>query len=167
MLDWRHIFRLVHDNIAILFFGLVVAIFALAWLVIEAYRSHRSRDEIFKLRRRISTLERERVMATLAVPTTDPMVLTARWVRMGSAATTTDGGCLVMVERVFPAQRRVLLTLRVDGYPALSGHSAVAGERVEVNGKYGTYILQVFSVEGIQTQLAVWLRSHHAGAAST
>jgi hypothetical protein len=166
MLDWRHLFRLVHDNIAILFFGLVVAVFALAWLVIEAYRSHRSRDEIFKLRRRISTLERERVMATLAVPTTDPMVLTARWVRMGSAATTTDGGCLVMVDRVFPQQRRVVLTLRVDGYPALSGHSAVAGERVEVNGKYGTYILQVFSVEGIQTQLAVWLRSHHAGAVS-
>jgi hypothetical protein len=165
MFDWRHIFRLVHDNIAILFFAVVIALFGLAWLMIEAYRSHRGRDEIFKLRSRISTLERERVMAALAVPTTDPMVLTSRWVRMGSAVTTTDGGCLVMVDRVLPQERRVVLTLRVDGYPALSGHSAAAGERLEVRGKYGTYILQVFSVEGIQSQLAVWLRSHHAGAA--
>lgn len=81
-----------------------------------------------------------------------------------SAATTTDGGCLVMVDRVFPPQRRAVLTLRVDWYPALSGHSAVAGERLEVSGKYGTYILQIFGLEGILTQLAVWLRSHHAGA---
>src|SRR5258708_4697570 len=131
MLDWRHLFRLVHDNIAILFFGLVIAVCGLAWLMIEAYRSHRSRDEIFKLRSRISTLERERAMATLAVPTTDPMVLTARWVRMGSAATTTDGGCLVMVDRVFPAQRRAGLTPGVDRYPGLSRHSALARPPVE------------------------------------
>ena len=61
MLDWRHIFRLVHDNIAILFFALVIAVCGLAWLMIEAYRSHRSRNEIFKLRSMLQVILSERI----------------------------------------------------------------------------------------------------------
>src|SRR5438105_11195746 len=117
MRGWMQVLRVVHDNITLIVFGLVVAIFMVAWLVIEAIRSHRSRDEIFKLRHRLGQLEQERLAVKTISP--DPVVLPNRWVRIGGAATTNDGGCLILVEKVSAIQRRALLSIRVDGLTAL------------------------------------------------
>jgi hypothetical protein len=153
--------RFVRDNITLLLFLAVVAIMAAAWIVFEAMRSHRRRDEVFALRRRVSELEREHASAQPSFG--DPVVLSSRWIRSGGAATTSDGGCLLYVDRVLPAVRSAELTVRVDGYAVLQHHSIRTGERLEASGKNGTYVLELYGVEGIQAQLAVALRNHHRG----
>ncbi len=153
--------RFVRDNITLLLFLAVVAILAAAWIVFEALRSHRRRDEVFALRRRVGELEREQASAQPSFG--DPVVLSSRWIRSGGAATTSDGGCLLFVDRVLPAVRSAELTVRVDGYAVLQHHSIRAGERLEASGKNGTYVLELYGVEGIQAQLAVALRNRHRG----
>jgi hypothetical protein len=159
MRGWIQVLRLVHDNITLIFFGLVVAVFVVAWLVIEAIRSHQSRDEIFKLRRRLVQLEHERFASKTA--SLDPVVLPDRWVRIGSAATTNDGGCLILVEKVSATQRRALLSIRVDGLPVLKSESVRVGDRLELTGKSGTYLIELYATDGIQAHLGVSLRSKH------
>lgn len=159
MRGWIQILRLVHDNITLIVFGLVVAIFVVAWLVMEAIRSHRSRDEIFKLRHRLGQLEQERLATNAISP--DPVVLPNRWVRIGSAATTNDGGCLILVEKVSATQRRALLSIRVDGLPVVKSEAVSVGARLELPGKSGTYLIELFGTDIIQAHIGVSLRSKH------
>lgn len=159
MRGWMHVLRLVHDNIALIFFVLVVALFVVAWLVVEAIRSHQSREEIFKLRRRVVQLEHEGLGARSASP--DPVVLPHRWIRIGSAATTNDGGCLILVERVSGTQRRALLTIRVDALPVLKSEPVQVGQRLELIGRSGIYLVELHGIDGIQANIGVSLRSKH------
>jgi hypothetical protein len=154
------ILRFVRDNITLLVFLMVVAIMGAAWIVFEAMRSHRRRDEIFALRRKVRELETER--ASVHPSFGDPVVLSSRWIKSGGgAATTSDGGCLLYIDRVLPSVRSAELTVRVDGYPVLQNHSIRSGERLEAAGKNGTYVLELYGVEGIQANLAVALRNRH------
>lgn len=148
----------VHDNITLILFGLVVCMFFLAWLVFEAIRSHNSRDEIFRLRQRLYELEREKVGRSL---TDGPPVLPSRWINVGGAATTSDGGCLILVDAVSPLQKQAMITVRVDGYPAWKRESVVVGQRLETEGKSGTYLLELHDTTKNQARLAVSLRSRH------
>jgi hypothetical protein len=159
MREWEQLLRFVRDNITLLVFLGVVAIMAAAWIIFEALRSHSRRDEVFALRRRVMELETER--ASTQPSFGDPVVLSSRWIRSGGAATTSDGGCLLYVDRVLPAVRSAELTLRVDGYAVLQNHPIRSGERLEADGRNGTYVLELYAVEGIQAQLAVALRNHH------
>jgi hypothetical protein len=153
------VLRFVRDNITALAALAVVAIMGAAWIVFEALRSHRRRDEVFALRRRVTELEMER--ASTHTSSGDPVVLSSRWIKSGGAAATSDGGCLLYIDRVSPAVRSAELTVRVDGYPVLQNRSIKSGERLEAAGKNGTYVLELYAVEGIQAHLAVALRNHH------
>lgn len=159
MRGWMPILRVVHDNITLIVFGLAVATFAVAWLVFEAIRSHRSRDEIFRLRHRLGQLEQERLATKTISP--DPVVLPNRWVRIGGAATTNDGGCLILVEKVSATQRKALLTVRVDGLSVLKSEALNVGDRFQLTGKSGTYLIELFGTDSIQAHLGVSLRSKH------
>lgn len=152
--------RLVHDNITVLFFGLVVAVFGAGWLIVEAFRSHQNRDEIFQLRRRLRDLERERA-AGRAMSSLDPIVMQERWIRSGSASTTSDGGCLILVERVAPAQHSAVLSVRVDGYAARQNEALRVGDKLELPGKSGTYLVELYNTDVSQCQIGVALRSKH------
>jgi hypothetical protein len=151
--------RFVRDNITLLASLMVVATMGAAWIVFEAMRSHRRRDEVFALRRRVNELETERASTNPSVG--DPMVLSSRWIRTGRTATTTDGGCLLYIDRVLPAVRSAELTIRVDGYAVLQNHAIRSGERLEANGKNGTYVLELYGVDGLQAHVAVALRNRH------
>jgi hypothetical protein len=151
--------RFVRDNITLLSSLMLVAIMAAAWIIIEAMRSHRRRDEVFALRRRVNELETERASTNPSFG--DPMVLSSRWIRSGRTATTTDGGCLLYIDRVLPAVRSAELTIRVDGYAVLQNHAIRSGERLEANGKNGTYVLELYGVDGLQAHVAVALRNRH------
>jgi hypothetical protein len=151
--------RFVRDNITLLASLLVVATMGAAWIVFEAMRSHRRRDEVFALRRRVNELETERASTNPSFG--DPMVLSSRWIRSGRTATTTDGGCLLYIDRVLPAVRSAELTIRVDGYAVLQNHAIRSGERLEANGKNGTYVLELYGVDGLQAHVAVALRNRH------
>jgi hypothetical protein len=163
MQGWYGVMRMVHDNITTIFFFLLIAVFVVAWLVIEAIRSHQSRDEIFKLRKRVTELEHERVIGSRVQ--TDPIVLANRWVRSGFAATTNDGGCLILVDRVSAQQHTAVLTLRIDGLPASGGEVVAVGEALEASGKSGTYVIELIGTDPAQALIGVSLRSHHARAA--
>jgi len=153
------VLRFVRDNITVLVSLTVVAIMASAWIVFEALRGHRRRDEVFALRRRVTELETER--ASTHPSFGDPMVLSSRWIRSGATATTSDGGCLLYIDRVLPAVRSAELTIRVDGLAILQNHAIRSGERLEANGKNGTYVLELYGVDGIQAHIAVALRNRH------
>jgi len=159
MREWEAVLRFVRDNITLIVFLTVVFIMGAAWIVFEALRSHRSREEVFRLQQKIRTLERER--AAINPDFTDPMVLTNRWVASGGAATTADGGCLLYIDRVAPDIKSAELTLRVDGEAVVRNHALRVGERLETPGKNGTYTLKLFAVDGIQANLGISLRSRH------
>ncbi len=159
MREWGPLLRFVRDNITLLVFLAVVAIMGCAWIVFEAMRSHKRRDEVFALRRRISELERERAVVHPSFG--DPVVLSSRWIRSGASATTSDGGCLLYIDKVLPSVRSAELTLRIDGYAALENQVVRPGERLEASGKNGVYVLELYGVEGMQAHLAVALRNHH------
>jgi hypothetical protein len=154
--------RFVQNNITLLLALTILFTMASAWIVFEALRSHRSRKVVFQLRRKLSQLELERT--TLVADFNDPMVLSRRWIRIGTAATTSDGGCLVYIDKIQPAIRTVELTVRVDGDAILQNHPVRAGDRLEASGKYGTYILRLYETEAIQANLAIALRSRHKEA---
>ncbi len=166
MAGWTILLRTVHDNIALIFSGLVVAVLGVAWLVIAAIRSNRSRDEIFNLRHRITELERERVAARPASGgPLMPVVMPDRWVRIGGAATTSDGGCLILVDGVSAAEHTAQLTVRVDGYPVKRSERLRVGETFELNGKSGIYLVSLYGTDSVQAHLGVGLRSKHASPA--
>ena len=155
-----HLIRFIQSHASTIL-ALFVGLLALsAWIVFEALRSHSTRRENFRLKRQLSALEYERV--TLGPDFSDPIVLSRRWIRSGSAATTTDGGCLVYIDKVSNAIRSADITVRVDGDAILQKHPIHVGDRLEASGKYGTYILRLYATEEMQANLAVALRSHHA-----
>src|SRR5262249_45514853 len=117
MRDWTDVLRFARDNITLIVFVASVAIMAGAWIVFEALRSHKSREELFGLKMKLRTLEMERASAGLGF--SDPVVLPARRIRTGGTATTSDGGCLLFVDSVSADTRSAVLTVRVDGYPVL------------------------------------------------
>jgi hypothetical protein len=159
--EWGPVLRFVHDNITLLVSLAVAGIMASAWIVFEAMRSHSRRDQIFALRRKVAELERSR--SSFDPSSGDPVVLPSRWVRVGSAATTSDGGCWLYLERVSMATRSASLSLRIDGMAALEGQAIRAGERLEAGGKNGTYVVELYGVEGTRAHVAVGLRSRHRG----
>jgi hypothetical protein len=151
--------RFVRDNITLLVFVVLLTSVGGAWIVFEALRSHKNREEVERLRRRLSEVAQERANPR---PTfTDPVVLSSRWIRSGAAATTTDGGCLLYVNKVSASSGFADLTIRIDGYAVLENHSIGVGERLEAGGKFGTYILEVSAVDGVQANVVVALRNRH------
>ncbi len=163
MPDWVTSLRFVRDNITLLVFVVLLTVVGGAWIVFEAFRSHKNREEVDRLRRRLSDLNSEinRERATPRPSFTDPVVLSSRWIRSGAAATTTDGGCLLYVNKVSTASRFADLTIRIDGYAVFQNHSVGVGERLEASGKYGTYILELSAVDGVQASVAIALRNRH------
>ena len=162
MNNWSPLLHFVRDNLSVLLFLVVVTVLGGAWVVFEALRSQKNRDEVSRLRRRVQELEA--MQAEVRQPFADPLVLQARWIRTGSAATTTDGGCLLFVDKVSVPSSSAALTVRVDGYPVLQQHDVQVGQRLEAAGKYGTYILELCAVQPTQANVAVALRSRHKRA---
>ncbi len=161
MHGWVMVLHWVRDNITFILFGAIVIIFVAGWLVIEAIRSHQSRDEIFRLRKRMYEMERERNFSQ----TMDggPVVLSSRWIRVGGAATSSDGGCLLLVQGASPVQKRVIMTVRVDGLPVKKDATMMVGQRIEVGGKSGVYSIELHGAEKNQARFAISLRTRHAG----
>ena len=153
------VLRFIRDHLSLLTLVLVVFILAGAAVLLEALRGRRSRAEVFQLKRKLRDLES--AQAAPGRTLNDPVVLTSRWVQSGRAATTSDGGCLLFIDRVSPVTNSADLTLRVDGYTRLNSRNVGVGERLEAKGKYGTYILELSGVEESQAKVAIALRSRH------
>ncbi len=159
MPDLATALRFVRDNIALLVFVVLLTSIGGAWIVFEAFRSHKNREEVERLRRRLSELSQERGAPKPSF--TDPVVMPSKWIRSGAAATTTDGGCLLYVNKVSAASSFADFTIRIDGYAVLENHSIGVGERLEASGKFGTYILELSAVDGLQANVVVALRNRH------
>lgn len=161
MQDWRPILLFVRDHYALMFGILLLAVMGLAFLAFEAFRSLKNQKQLESLQEQVRRLERERSAAAIPVRSavSDPVVLPERWVRSGFAATSPDGGCLVLVDKVHADQNLAILTVRVDGEVALKSTAIAAGEVVHVEGKKGTYGVELGRVQGIQALLAITLRS--------
>jgi hypothetical protein len=160
MPDWITSLRFVRDNTALLVFVVLLTVVGGAWIVFEAFRSHKNREEVERLRRRLSELSHEK-RGLPKVAFTDPVVLPSRWIRSGAAATTTDGGCLLYVNKVSAASNFADLTIRIDGYAVFENQSVGVGERLEANGKFGTYIVELSAVDQAQANVVVALRNRH------
>lgn len=167
-MDNQFLIRLIRENLPILMFVFLLALLAGGWVVFESARSLLKRDEVEKLRRRVEELERSQALLTHPAPARkaigDPMVLSTRWVQRGGAATSSDGGCLVLVDEVIPASSQVLLTVRIDGVPVRQHHPLNAGDTIELDGKFGFYTVEVGAVSGHQAQVSGWLRNRHAAS---
>jgi len=166
MQDWQSLAHAARDYFPLILFGLVVVVLAGFWIIIEAFRSMSSQNELGKLRRKVDELEAERAYAykTPSV-TVDAMpqevVLTPRWVRRGAAATTSDGGCLLIVDGVAPGRRTATLSVRLDGWPG-TRQEIHAGHPVELTGNLGTYTLELEAVSAQEARVGVTLRSRHS-----
>jgi len=169
MQDWLAFARAARDYFPFIFFGLLLLVLLAAWVVFEAFRSATTRQgELQRLRRKVDELEAERAYsyrASSALPGHAPqdMVLTPRWVRRGTAATTSDGGCLLIVDAVTPGRQAAGITVRLDGWPG-ARHDIRIGTPLELSGNMGTYTLELESVSSMEARVAITLRSHHAGA---
>lgn len=172
MQDWQHLGQNVYDNIGLILIILLVAGFLAGWLIFQTFRSAEDRGDIDRLRRKLRDLEIERAQAYSNAPRrtaealTDPIVLTPRWVRRGGAATSTDGGCLVIVNDTAGPAQKALLTVRIDGVAVYTEHGVRAGRSLQAEGNMGIYTVLVGAVEPLQALLSVSLRSRHARAVS-
>lgn len=159
MRGWISVLHWVHDNIILIFFVVTCGMFLAAWLILEAFRSHRGRDEVFRLRQRLYQIEREQGFVR---PTdTGPVVLASRWIGVGAAATTSDGGCLILIEGASPFQKKAVMTIRIDGLPYKRNEAMLVGQRLEAGGKSGTYCIVLHATDQNQARLAVSLRTRH------
>jgi hypothetical protein len=158
MRGWFFFLHWVHDHILFILVGGVVVLFIAAWLVAEALRGTTNKDEIYRLRQRLYQLEREKNFSGMDG---GPVVLPSRWIRVGTAATTSDGGCLLLVEAASPVQKRVMMTVRVDGMPVKRSATMMVGQKLRVDGKSGCYSIELFGTEKEQARFAVSLRSRH------
>lgn len=166
MHDWQSLARTVRDYFPLILFGLIALLLLAFWVIIEAFRSISSQSELGKLRRKVDELEAERAYAYKAPSVTldampQDVVLTPRWVRRGSAATTSDGGCLLIVDAVAPGRKAATLSIRLDGWPG-ARQEIRAGHPVEMTGNLGTYTLELDAVNAQEARLAVTLRSRHS-----
>lgn len=165
-MEGQFLIRFIREYLPILIFLFGVAIVAGGWVVFESARSLLKRDEVEKLRRRVDELEREQIQFRAPVPPPrkspkEPMVLATRWVRKGGAATSSDGGCLVLVDDLFPNDSRALITVRIDGAPVRQRYEMEAGESLELEGKSGFYTVELGAISTNEAQISGWLRSHH------
>ena len=161
MLPWDKILRVMAENLTFVLLLSTALVFSACWLVMEAMRGRRSREEIYRLRRRVHELEQGR-----SAPSRTPAaVLSPRPLRCGAAATTSDGGCLVLLERISPALTAEF-TIRVDGYAVLQHHPLPSGEPIQVSGKFGDYIITVHAIDRTQAQVGVVLQQRDLQARS-
>src|SRR5260370_7628235 len=123
MRDWTDVLRFARDNITLIVFVVVVAVMAGAWIVFEALRSHKSRDELFKLRMKLREYERERAGA--GPKFADPVVLPTRWIRNGGAATTSDGGRLLYANSVPTTPTSPSPPPPAPSFPFLTPHAVI------------------------------------------
>lgn len=163
-MHWGRFLFWVRDNISLILFFLVVAFCGTGWLIFEAVRSQQSRGEVSRLRHRLYELERQRQFGSDLDK--GPVVLPSRWIRVGTAATTSDGGCLLLVDAASPLQNRVMLTVRVDGLAVKRNQPMLVGNTLEVSGKSGLYSIEVRGAGKDQARVNVSLRSHHELAPS-
>ena len=166
MQDWQTIARTVRDYFPLILAGTVVVLLVLFWIIIEAFRTISSQSELGKLRRKVDELEAERAYAYKAPSITmdampQDVVLAPRWVRRGAAATTSDGGCLLIVDAVAPGRRTATLSVRLDGWPG-TRQEIRAGQPVELTGNLGTYTLELEGVSAQEACVGVTLRSRHS-----
>jgi len=173
MQDWRSFSQGIHDNPALFVTILLVAAFFAGWLVFETLRRSEDHGEIHRLRRRLQDLEIQRAHAysnpgrvSGCEVLADPVVLTPRWVRRGGAATSSDGGCLVIVNDISEAAQKVLLTVRIDGLAVHTREGVRTGHSLQARGNMGAYTILVSALEPLQAMVSVSLRSRHAEAAS-
>ena len=170
MMDSGYLLHLFRQYLGLILFGIFAAVLLGAWVVYESFRLLRRQEDYELLRRRVEHLEMAQASlqspAVALHPTRDPTVLEPRWITKGHSATTSDGGCLTLVDDVLPSASQALLTLRVDGLPVMRRRLSNIGDVVELSGHYGTYTVQLVAVSGIQAQLAVWLRNRHQNPAS-
>lgn len=158
-MDTSAILRFLRDNSAFLLFLVAAVVLGGAWVIAEVLRANHRRDEVMRLRQRLIALQQEQNAAAGAF--SDPVVLASRWLRTGNAATTSDGGCLIYIDRVLAAAGSASLTMRVDGEAVHLNHMLQVGSHLEAPGKYGTYILKLYGVDGIQANVAIALRGRH------
>jgi len=168
MQDWHSFARAARDYFPLILFGLLVLVLLVAWGVFEAFRRVSNQGELSNLRRKVDELEAARAYSYRASPTksTDvpqETVLPPRWVRRGAAATTSDGGCLLIVDALAPGRRVASITVRVDGWPGVS-HDLRQGHSVEVTGNMGTYSIELAGVNTLEACVGVTLTSRHAQA---
>jgi hypothetical protein len=169
-MESQFLIRFIRDNLPFLLFIFFLAVLLGGWVVFESARSLLKRDDVDKLQRRVFELEREQARfsnqnrAPVRRNTSDPQVLSTRWVSRGGAATTSDGGCLVLVDDVIGEEGKALLTIRIDGMPLRQRHPINVGESVELPGKSGYYTVEIGSISGMQTQISAWLRSRHSAS---
>ena|SRR5579884_657845 len=172
MQDWHFVAQGVRDNVALILIILIVGGFLAGWLLFQTFLSAGDRGEIARLRRKMRDLEVERAHAYSSVVRppaevlVDPVVLTPRWVRKGGAGTTSDGGCLVIVDDTVAPAKTAVVTVRIDGLPVHTRQSLRSGHTLKAEGNLGTYTVQVSAVEPLQAMIAVSLRNRHAQAAS-
>ena len=169
--DWHYVAQGVHDSFALILVILLACGFLAGWLVFHTLRSAETRGEMVRLRRKLADLEVERSHAYSSANSSpealvDPVVLSPRWIRKGAAATTSDGGCLVIIDDVAPQAKTAVMTVRVDGAAVLIRHKVRRGHPLRTEGNMGTYTVQVDAVEPQRTMVGVSLRSRHAQAAS-
>jgi len=169
MQDWLAFARAARDYFPFILLGLLALVLLVAWVVFEAFRAaSSSRGEVTRLRRKLDQLEAERAYSYRAAPAMagdgpHELVLTPRWVSRGAAATTSDGGCLLIVDAVAPGRRTATLTVRVDGWPG-ERHDVRAGHPCEITGNLGTYTVEIDGVNSMAARVGVTLRSRHAQA---
>ena len=168
MQDWHTFARAARDYFPLILFGLLALVLLAAWVVFESFRSATSQGELRRLRRKVDELEAERAYSYRPSPSTmedapQEMVLTPRWVRRGAAATTSDGGCLLIVDAIAPGRRAASISVRVDGWPGVR-HDVRVGHPFEVSGNLGTYTVELEGVNTLEACVGVTLRSRHAQA---
>ena len=168
MRDGQFFLRFVRDNLPILLFFMMAMAIVGGWVIFESARNLLRGDEVDKLRRRVGELEREQAKhfhpGVAVHVSSDPVALSPRWVSKGGAATTMDGGCLLVVDEAMAAASQAVLTVRVDGVAVSRREVWKEGQTREFAGKLGTYTVQVGPVAGLQVQLSAWLRNRHQDA---
>jgi hypothetical protein len=165
MQDWHAFARAARDYFPLILLGLLALVLLAAWVVFELFRNAASQGELKRLRRKVDELEAARAYsyrASSAIMADAPqeVVLTPRWVRRGAAATTSDGGCLLIVDAVTPGRRAASITVRVDGWPGVR-HDVRTGHPFEVSGNLGTYTLELEGVNTLEARVGVTLRNRH------
>lgn len=150
------LFGFVHDHFLLIACLAGVGLMFLGWALLEAFTGNKQDDEMIRLRQRLYELERDSNSSKIRSP--DPVVLSRRWAQSGAALTSTDGGCFLIVDRVAAAQRLALFTIRVDGALVHRGHALRCGETLELPSRSGTYLVQLYAVDGIQAAVSICLR---------
>ena len=161
----------IHESITLIIVLLVACGLLAGWLIFHTLRAAETRGEMVRLRRKLADLELERANSYANRPGSsdvflDPVVLTPRWITKGNAATTTDGGCLLIIDDVAHQAHTAVVTLRVDGIAIHIRHRVHAGHGLHAEGSMGTYTVQISAVEPLRAMVAISLRNRHAQAAS-